>query len=224
MSVSIYFGTSKHAVYAAEICALIEKAAQQRGTGIAKRDPEYIKNKFKNENAVIALDGKKLVGFCYIEIWENKKYVANSGLIVHPEYRNRGLAKQIKSKAFELSSKKYPGSKLFGITTSLAVMNINSELGYKPVTFSELTQDETFWVGCKSCPNYDILSRNDSKNCLCTGMLYNPQVQYKKPKAQEYVNMKKLYQWVQMKITLIHKGLKPLTFFKSFVKGIVNKA
>jgi GNAT superfamily N-acetyltransferase len=174
MSVSIYFGSSKHAVYAEEICALIENAAKQRGTGIAKREPNYIKTKFENENAVIALDGDKLVGFCYIEIWESKKYVANSGLIVHDDYRGLGLAKKIKAKAFELSKKKYPESKLFGITTSLPVMKINSDLGYKPVTFSELTQDETFWNGCQSCPNYDILSRNNRKNCLCTGMLYDP--------------------------------------------------
>ncbi len=213
MSVSIYYGSSKHAVYAEEICALIEKAAQQRGTGIAKRDPNYIKTKFENENAVIALDGDKLVGFCYIEIWESKKYVANSGLIVHPDYRGLGLAKKIKSKAFELSKKKYPESKLFGITTSLPVMKINSDLGYKPVTFSELTQDETFWKGCQSCPNYDILSRNDRKNCLCTGMLYDPQHPNNKPKEEREANIRKFYRWVQMKTASFQKLIKPLKVF-----------
>lgn len=213
MSVSIYFGSSKHAVYAEEICALIEKAAQQRGTGIAKRDPNYIKTKFDNENAVIALDGNKLVGFCYIEIWENKKYVANSGLIVHPDYRGLGLAKKIKAKAFELSRKKYPESKLFGITTSLPVMKINSDLGYKPVTFSELTQDDTFWKGCQSCPNYDILSRNDRKNCLCTGMLYDPQHPNNKPKEEREANIRKFYRWVQMKTASVQKLIKPLKVF-----------
>jgi len=213
MSVSIYFGSSKHAVYAEEICALIEKAAQQRGTGIAKRDPNYIKTKFDNENAVIALDGDKLVGFCYIEIWENKKYVANSGLIVHPDYRGLGLAKKIKAKAFELSRKKYPESKLFGITTSLPVMKINSDLGYKPVTFSELTQDDTFWKGCQSCPNYDILSRNDRKNCLCTGMLYDPKHPNNKPKEEREANIRKFYRWVQMKTASVQKLIKPLKVF-----------
>lgn len=213
MSVSIYFGSSKHAVYAEEICALIEKAAQQRGTGIAKRDPNYIKTKFDNENAVIALDGDKLVGFCYIEIWESKKYVANSGLIVHPDYRGLGLAKKIKAKAFELSGKKYPKSKLFGITTSLPVMKINSDLGYKPVTFSELTQDETFWRGCQSCPNYDILSRNNRKNCLCTGMLYDPQHPNNKPKEEREANIRKFYRWVQMKTASVQKLIKPLKVF-----------
>ncbi|MEQ9514046.1 MAG: GNAT family N-acetyltransferase, partial [Balneola sp.] len=199
--------------YAEEICALIEKAAQQRGTGIAKRDPNYIKTKFDNENAVIALDGDKLVGFCYIEIWENKKYVANSGLIVHPDYRGLGLAKKIKAKAFELSRKKYPESKLFGITTSLPVMKINSDLGYKPVTFSELTQDDTFWKGCQSCPNYDILSRNDRKNCLCTGMLYDPQHPNNKPKEEREANIRKFYRWVQMKTASVQKLIKPLKIF-----------
>ena len=213
MSVSIYFGSSKHAIYAEEICALIEKAAQQRGTGIAKRDPNYIKTKFENQNAVIALDGDKLVGFCYIEIWENKKYVANSGLIVHPDYRGLGLAKKIKAKAFELSRKKYPESKLFGITTSLPVMKINSDLGYKPVTFSELTQDETFWKGCQSCPNYDILSRNDRKNCLCTGMLYDPEHPNNKPKEEREANVRKFYRWVQMKTASVQKLIKPLKIF-----------
>ncbi|MEP2446808.1 MAG: GNAT family N-acetyltransferase [Balneola sp.] len=213
MSVSIYFGSSKHAVYAEEICALIEKAAQQRGTGIAKRDPNYIKTKFDNENAVIALDEDKLVGFCYIEIWESKKYVANSGLIVHPDYRGLGLAKKIKAKAFELSRKKYPESKLFGITTSLPVMKINSDLGYKPVTFSELTQDDTFWKGCQSCPNFDILSRNDRKNCLCTGMLYDPKHPNNKPKEEREANIRKFYRWVQMKTASVQKLIKPLKVF-----------
>jgi GNAT superfamily N-acetyltransferase len=213
MSVSIYFGSSKHAIYAEEICALIEKAAQQRGTGIAKRDPNYIKTKFENQNAVIALDGDKLVGFCYIEIWESKKYVANSGLIVHPDYRGLGLAKKIKGKAFELSKKKYPTAKLFGITTSLPVMKINSDLGYKPVTFSELTQDETFWRGCQSCPNYDILSRNDRKNCLCTGMLYDPKHPNNKPKEEREANIRKFYRWVQMKTASVQKLIKPLKVF-----------
>lgn len=213
MSVSIHYGSSQHSVYAEEICSLIEVAAKQRGTGIAKRDPNYIKTKFENENAVIALDGDKLVGFCYIEIWESKKYVANSGLIVHTDYRGLGLAKKIKAKAFELSKKKFPEAKLFGITTSLPVMKINSDLGYKPVTFSELTQDETFWNGCQSCPNYDILSRNERKNCLCTGMLYDPQHPNNRTKEQREANIMKFYRWVQMKTTSFQKLIKPLKIF-----------
>lgn len=199
MNVNVYFATAKHSEYAQEICDLIESAAKLRGTGIAKREPEYIKTKFRNENAVIALDGDKLAGFCYIEIWESKKYVANSGLIVHPDYRGLGLGKKIKAKAFELSKMKYPESKLFGITTSLPVMKINSELGYKPVTFSELTQDETFWSGCQSCPNYDILTRNNRKNCLCTGMLYDPQKPNKNSKEVREQNVAKFYRWVLLK-------------------------
>jgi GNAT superfamily N-acetyltransferase len=199
MSVQIQYANTTHVAYAEAVCSLIEQAAKQRGTGIAKRDPEYIKTKMNNGNAVIALDGDTLAGFCYIEVWENKKYVANSGLIVHSDFRGQGLAKKIKAAAFELSKEKYPNSKLFGITTSLPVMKINSDLGYRPVTFSELTQDETFWKGCESCPNYDILQRNERKNCLCTGMLYDPEHPNNSPKKQREKNITKFYRWVQLK-------------------------
>lgn len=171
MKFKIVIGQLKHQQYAEEICKLIEESAKIRGTGIAKRDPEYIVKKLINGNAIIALHGETLAGFCYIEKWEHGKYVANSGLIVNPEFRGHGLARAIKQKAVRLAQKKYPKAKVFGITTSAAVMKINTELGYRPVTFSELTQDETFWKGCQSCPNYDILERNNRKMCLCTGML-----------------------------------------------------
>jgi len=215
MSVQIHYATQKHESYAQAICELIESAAKQRGTGIAKRDPEYIKSKMVNGNAVIALEQGKLAGFCYIEIWESKKYVANSGLIVHPEFRGQGLAKKIKAAAFELSRKKYPQSKLFGITTSLPVMKINSDLGYRPVTFSELTQDKTFWSGCQSCPNYDILTRNDRKNCLCTGMLFDPEHPNNRPKVQRERNIKKFYRWVQLKKTSFLKVMNNAKIFLS---------
>ena len=213
MSVHIHIASEHHTAYADEICSMIEEAAHKRGTGIAKRDPEYIKKKIRNGNSVIALDNKTLVGFCYIEIWENKKYVANSGLIVNPDYRGQGIAKKIKSKAFELSRKKYPGSKLFGITTSLPVMKINSDLGYRPVTFSELTQDETFWNGCQSCPNYDILTRNERKNCLCTGMMYDPQKPNTKPKEEREKNISKYYRWVRLKSAKFLKFINPINLF-----------
>lgn len=170
----VYVANESHFRYAEAVCRMIEEAAKVRGTGIAKRDPEYIKTKMKEGKAVIALKGDALAGFCYIETWQEANYVAHSGLIVNPDFRGEGLAKTIKAKAFELSKEKFPNSKVFGLTTSLPVMKINSELGYKPVTFSELTQDETFWKGCQSCVNYDILTRTQRKHCLCTGMLYDP--------------------------------------------------
>ena len=168
-----------------------------------------------NGNAVIALDGHQLAGFCYVEIWENKKYVANSGLIVHWDYRGQGLAKKIKTKAFELSKKKYPEAKLFGITTSLPVMKINSDLGYKPVTFSELTQDETFWKGCQSCPNYDILSRNNRTNCLCTGMLYDPKKPNTQSEEKKKQNLETFYRWVRLKKQSFLTVIKPSKQTKS---------
>jgi len=173
MNISIEITQEKHYVYSQEICDTIEKSAQLRGTGIAKRTPEYIQKKMESGDAMIALDKIKFVGFCYIESWQHGKFVAHSGLIVHPDYRNLGLAKKIKSKVFDYSLKKYPDAKIFGITTGLAVMKINSELGYKPVPFSELTSDPSFWSGCKTCTNFEILKSKENKMCLCTGMLYD---------------------------------------------------
>jgi GNAT superfamily N-acetyltransferase len=171
MEISILVAEPKHVSYAAEICRNYHESAQARGTGIAERKPEYITEKINKGNGVIALHGDQLAGFCYIETWSHHKYVANSGLIIVPDYRKQGLARRLKAKVFDLSREKFPQAKIFGITTSLAVMKINSKLGYQPVTFSELTQDDAFWDGCKSCPNYDILVRNERRLCLCTAML-----------------------------------------------------
>ena len=165
-----------HHDLAEAICHLIKDAAQKRGTGIAKRSPEYIIGKMKEGKAIVAREvlSGEVAGFCYVEAWQGKNYVANSGLIVNEKFRKQGLAMKIKERAFELTREKYPEAKLFGITTSLAVMKINSDLGYKPVTFSELTSDDSFWNGCSSCVNFDILTRTERKICLCTGMLYDP--------------------------------------------------
>ncbi len=203
----IIIANESHANYAEIICNTMEESAKVRGTGIARRSPEYILKKMSNGNAIIALDGDKFAGFCYIEIWSHEKFVANSGLIVHPDYRNQGLAKDIKKAVFELSRKKYPHSKIFGITTGLAVMKINYELGYQPVTFSELTDDETFWSGCQTCKNFDILTRTERKMCLCTGMLYDPAK--KKPlEKREKLNEKAFKRLKSIKQTLFYKKEK----------------
>ena len=170
----IIIADQTHSLYAQIICDTIKEAAQVRGTGIARRKPEYIISKMEKGNAVIALDDQKFAGFCYIETWSHGKFVANSGLIVHPDYRGQGLAKEIKKHIFEHSKTKFPGAKIFSITTGLAVMKLNSNLGYTPVTFSELTKDQTFWDGCQTCKNYDVLQRTEQSMCLCTGMLYDP--------------------------------------------------
>jgi N-acetylglutamate synthase-like GNAT family acetyltransferase len=175
----IVIANKSHLVYADIICETIEEASKVRGTGIAKRKPEYVSTKMENGNAVIALDNGKFAGFCYIEKWSHGKFVANSGLIVHPDYRNLGLAKKIKEAIFNHSRTKFPDAKVFSITTGLAVMKLNSDLGYKPVTFSELTEDQTFWDGCQTCKNFDVLTRTDRKMCLCTGMLFDPKKQNK---------------------------------------------
>jgi hypothetical protein len=180
-NIIVRLATSDDQHYAETITTEMEESAKARGTGIAKRSPDYIKQKMEEGKAVIAhMPDGTWVGFCYIEVWQHEKYVANSGLIVSPAFRKTGVATLIKQKVFELSRKKYPNSKIFGLTTGLAVMKINSDLGYEPVTYSELTTDEEFWKGCKSCVNYDILTMKERKNCLCTAMLFDPEEAAKK--------------------------------------------
>ncbi|MEZ4918122.1 MAG: GNAT family N-acetyltransferase [Saprospiraceae bacterium] len=171
MSIQVTVASGEHLHHAEAICIMMEEAARVRGTGIAKREPSYIQDKMLHGDAIIALDGDDVIGFCYINSWDEGNYIANSGLIIHPDYRKTGLARSIKKQTFDLSKRRFPDAKLFGITTSLAVMKINSDLGYKPVTFSELTQDEAFWQNCQSCKNYDILQRTNRSMCLCTGMV-----------------------------------------------------
>lgn len=202
MNFKVVSASIAHVNYAEEICRLMEESAKIRGTGIAKRKPEYIIEKMVEDKAVIAFCNDTLAGFCYIESWGHGQFVANSGLIVSPEYRKSGLARAIKKKVFELSRKKYPEAKIFGITTSLAVMKINSELGYKPVTFSELTTDESFWKGCQSCINYDILQRNKQKMCLCTAMLFDPK---KKTKFNFNEKFNVLERFIQFTHRLLNK-------------------
>lgn len=174
MEIDVIYANAEHSKYSELICRLIYESALKRGTGIAKRTPEYIQAKIEKGKAVVALDGDRLVGFSYIECWGHDDFVATSGLIVDPEYRGLGLARRIKEKTFELARKRFPNAKLFSITTSLPVMKLNTRLGYKPVTFSELTDDEEFWKGCEGCCNYDVLQRNEKVRCICTGMLYDP--------------------------------------------------
>jgi GNAT superfamily N-acetyltransferase len=166
--------SEEHLKYVDEILATIEEAANIRGTGIAKRKPEYLALKIREAKAVIALKGDRFAGFSYIETWEDKHYVTTSGLIVHPDFRGLGLAKRIKDMTFSLARTRWPHAKIFSLTSGAAVMAMNTRLGYKPVTFEELTEDEAFWKGCDGCINVDVLRRTDRKYCICTGMLFDP--------------------------------------------------
>src|ERR1044072_8143597 len=188
----VIVANESHLSFAQIICDEMAASAKARGTGIAKRSPEYIQQKMREGKAVIAFNQDGIwAGFCYIETWSHGEYVANSGLIVSPNFRKGGLAKAIKKKIFELSRLTFPDSKIFGLTTGLAVMKINSDLGYEPVTYSELTQDEAFWAGCKSCVNYDILMSKERKNCWCTAMLYDPKDHYEPQETKEFFEEKK---------------------------------
>ena len=178
--IEVIIANADHEKYVDEILETISAAAKVRGTGIAKRTHEYVAQKMKEGKAIIALSGEEFAGFCYIESWGNKQYVANSGLIVVEKFRGHGLAKRIKKKAFDLSRQLWPGAKLFGLTSGGAVMKINTELGYVPVPFSELTDDEAFWKGCQGCINHDVLERTGRRYCICTAMLYDPAKKIKK--------------------------------------------
>ncbi|MGI9138738.1 MAG: GNAT family N-acetyltransferase [Sediminibacterium sp.] len=195
-NIIVRIADSGDTVYAKTITDEMASSAKARGTGIAKRSPDYVSQKIQEGKAVIAVtDAGVWVGFCYIEAWQHGQFVANSGLIVAPAYRKTGIAKKIKHTIFQLSRDKYPNSKLFGLTTGLAVMKINSELGYEPVTYSELTDDEEFWAGCKSCVNYEILMSKDRKNCMCTAMLYEPKSMHTPQEtASEFKSNSKLYE------------------------------
>jgi hypothetical protein len=175
LHIEITIASEAHLKYVPEIEEALYQASLQKGTGIAVRSRAYLEGKIKEGKAIIALGNKgKWAGFCYIESWGHHKFVANSGLIVSSEFRGAGLAGEIKKRALELSARLFPGAKLFGLTTSLAVMKINSGLGYRPVTFSELTDDDEFWKGCQTCPYYDILVRTKRDDCLCTAMIMDP--------------------------------------------------
>ncbi|MGQ0829890.1 MAG: GNAT family N-acetyltransferase [Bacteroidota bacterium] len=213
MNFKIIVATEQHQKYAQIICDEMESSAKARGTGIAKRTPDYITQKMLEGKAVIALSEQdEWAGFCYIETWEHGKYVANSGLIVSPDFRKSGLAREIKKKVFELSRTKYPEAKIFGLTTGLAVMKINSDLGYEPVTYSELTQDDEFWKGCRSCVNFDILTSKDRKNCMCTAMLYDPEDKKNNKSNGNKMDFKKnskLYErWMRIKQFILLKAEK----------------
>ena len=173
--IDVVVADESHEKYVDTILETISEAAKVRGTGIAKRTHEYLLKKMREAKAVIALDGDRFAGFSYIETWQDKKYVTTSGLIVHPDYRGRGLAKRIKDMTFTLARIRWPHAKIFSLTCGAAVMAMNTQLGYKPVTFADLTQDEAFWKGCEGCVNVDILHRTGRKYCICTGMLYDPE-------------------------------------------------
>ena len=173
--IKIVVADESHEKYVDSILQTISDAASVRGTGIARRTHDYLLSKILQAKAVIALAGDRFAGFSYIETWENKKYVTTSGLIVHPDFRGQGIAKRIKDLTFSLARTRWPNAKIFSLTSGAAVMTMNTQLGYKPVTFAELTDDDAFWDGCNGCKNVDILRRTDRHYCICTAMLFDPE-------------------------------------------------
>lgn len=224
-NIIVRVATAGDSHYATTITDEMQASAQARGTGIAKRSPDYIERKIIEGKAVIAVTTEGAwVGFCYIEAWGHDQFVANSGLIVAPAFRKSGVAKQIKHRIFNLSKEKYPQSKIFGLTTGLAVMKINSDLGYEPVTYSELTDDEEFWAGCKSCVNYDILISKERKNCMCTAMLYDPADHFEPEETKaDFKQHSKLYErFMHVKQSRLLKLLKKKSNGGSIPKSLLR--
>jgi predicted GNAT family N-acyltransferase len=163
--------------FADQIIHEMESSAIARGSGISKRSAASIIEKIDTGKAIVAVtENGEWAGFSYIETWDNEKFVSNSGLIVSSKHRNQGIASQIKTQIFELSRRKYPQAKVFSITSGLALMKLNTRLGFEPVTYSEIAQESRFWEGCKSCVNYDVLQSKNRCNCLCTAMLFDPKL------------------------------------------------
>ena len=173
--INVMVADASHEKYIDTILKTIEEAAKVRGTGIAKRSHDYIATKMREAKAVIALAGDRFAGFSYIETWGNRQYVTTSGLIVHPDFRGQGVARRIKDMTFTLARTRWPHAKIFSLTSGAAVMSMNTRLGYQPVTFADLTDDEAFWRGCEGCINVDVLQRTGRKYCICTAMLYDPE-------------------------------------------------
>ncbi len=201
----------QHLLYAQQICDEMAASAKVRGTGIARREPADISQKMIEGKAVVAFHKNGTwAGFSYVEVWSDGAYVSNSGLIVNPEFRMLGVAKRVKQAVFDLSRTKFPHAKVISLTTGLAVMKLNSNLGFEPVTYSELSQDDDFWAGCKSCVNYDILLGKERKNCLCTALVFDPTVATEKKvqqHAEEFKKKSKLFdRYMNFKAYLLLKG------------------
>lgn len=163
-----------HHKYIPDILEAIYDASKVKGNSIVMRDPAYLAKKMDEGKAVIATQGDKFAGFCYIESWESERFIANSGLIVKPEYRGLGLASRIKKTIFDICRTMFPDAKIFSITKSQAVIKMNTRLGFMEVPYSELTVDPKFWKGCDTCPHYQTLLDNGMQNCECHGLLYIP--------------------------------------------------
>lgn len=188
IEIDVMVADASHEEYVDIILDTIEAAAKVRGTGIAKRTHDYLAQKMKEGKAIIALAGEEFAGFTYIESWGNKQFVATSGLIVPDKFRHLGIAKRLKSASFTLARLRWPKAKLFSLTSGAAVMKMNTELGYVPVTFAELTDDEAFWRGCDGCVNQDVLQRTGRKYCICTAMLFDPADPHRAKREQDERN------------------------------------
>lgn len=174
MNIEVMVADESHKQYIPDILAAIYEASQVKGVSIVMRDPYYLAQKMREGKAVIALCEGAFVGFCYLECWQDEQFVANSGLIVRPEFRGQGVATRIKQQIFDQCRKLFPDACIFGITKSEAVIRMNTQLGFERVGYDQLTNDPKFWKGCDTCLNYPVLLANEGRSCHCVGLLYRP--------------------------------------------------
>lgn len=175
MNFEVRRAVEKDLILAPSIVEEINYWARFRTTGVVGRTAAYIEDKIKEGKAFIAFSPTgEWVGFCYLEVWEHRRYVANSGLIIKPEYRKSGLAKKLKEVSFRFTRKTYPQAKIFSLTSKPSVMQINLALGYKSVSPQYLFEDSDFVNGCRDVVDYPDMTAKHKNDGNCFLMLFDP--------------------------------------------------
>lgn len=179
----VRIATSEDYKYIGVIIEEMTLSAAKRGVHIIPRTPEYIMEKMNAGLAVIAInpENDEWVGFCCIEVWAHGKYVANSGLIVSPQYRGIGISRDIKITLFKQCRSKFPAARLFSLSTSPAVQHVNEELGYKVIPHADMLKDKFFLQGCTSWVNYVGLMNDKELSTRYVAMVFDPFRQVTKP-------------------------------------------
>lgn len=192
---------SNHIHYASIIKKQFDVFYEEKQTGFANRTLEFIENKIKNSEAVLAInEAKELVGFCYIELWHDEKALMIGGLMVSKEYTGIGIGKSMKAKIFDMAMQSYPDYRVYSLTTSLPTIKMNIKLNYDLATYTEISSKEHFWDGCQTCPFYHVLKKQKFSNCLCLPMKLNKnedEIIKKKELTQAEINKKlRLYEGI----------------------------
>ncbi len=160
--------TAADDVYAEAASQLIQKASKDHD--IAERSPDWLRGKIRGGKAAVALQGDQLIGFGYFSDWQDGKFVSHSGLVVDDAFRGHGLGRRLKQQLMAGTRRLFPDATMMSLTTSPAVKAMNLSLGFRVVPLDQLTSDQSFWDGCKTCRNYaEVQARGE--RCCCEGMI-----------------------------------------------------